>query len=185
MSLDERIGWLLLGCLIGFILGLIVPPSIWGCDSKSGTKRGFFNKVDHPISTVVMGILVILTAVASFQSQRATNALKEAQSDLETISNCNKDVLFNALSSLNERSTYNRASADANASMQRAQLDLLTVMVEKPPASMQREQEALNKYWHALNKTIDAQNELNISTSANPYPTEADLTRCLKGESSD
>lgn len=191
MGLDDRVWYLLLGCLIGFVLGYItralrdIKEELEEVEhvitERRKDERGFMR---YPIAADVAMILVLmLTVYAAFASQQASNDVKDAQDRIARITSCNRVYLTRALDALNERSTYSTEQAKNNVALQREQLKLLEVLLTQPPPTPEQGREALVNYYDAGVKSyISVNGKALAKFRANPYPTEAELEACLSGE---
>lgn len=99
MEFDERLGWLLLGCAIGFIMGYIVrslhdiKEELHKVDNHV-THRDERGIMRFPLAAnTALVIVVCITAYAAFKSQKASNDVKDTQDDLAHVALCNQQYL--------------------------------------------------------------------------------------------
>ena len=188
MSLDDRIGYLLLGLLIGFVLGYIVRGlrsikeevkdvhEILEHDRK-GDEYGFIT--NSFATNVGLFLVVLLTIFAAFSSQKASNDIKNNQDTISSFTYCNQQYLSKTIDALNERTEFSRQQASTNVELQKAQGEFLSVVLKKPPNSIEKREEALVEYFDALNKFVmfSAKNEAQVEV--NQYPTNTELSDCI------
>ena len=198
MSLEDRIQWLLLGCLIGLVLGYVARDIRDKISMKrsaeeerairmgerhkrneSGMMRGTY------LANIMLLLVVLLTAVAAFQSQKASNNVERANREITAIGDCTRVYLDRTITALNERTTYSRAQADANVELQRLQSRFLSVLLVQPPAPIEEFNGALQNYFDALNEFVRLAGKTSQKAAENPYPTEDELDRCIEQNQAD
>ena len=208
MGLDERVFYLVLGILIGFVLGyfthklqnieekveevdMIIKKDL-GEDgfirlpAWSSVKR-WFSKID--IKHVALLLVVLLSAAASFQSQIVSNKIErnsaedqKTQERIVRILTCNSSFLGKTILALNERTTYSTDQADANVKLQKEQLRLLTFALTVPPPSARDGQKAVDRYFKTLNNYVDLASKTASKQLKNAYPTSEEFTSCVNSE---
>lgn len=189
MGLDDRLWYLLLGCLIGFVLGYItralrdIKEELQEVEHvvRKKDERGFMR---YPlVADLALILVVVVTVYAAFASQKASNDVKDAQDRIAQVTKCNQVYLTRALEALNERSTYSSDQAKANVNLQQKQLAFLTILLDVPPPTPAEGRKALTDYYKAvqegLEKFIDLSGKTLAKYRANPYPTEDELQACL------
>jgi len=189
MSLDERLGWLLVGCVIGFVLGYIVRAlrdikeeldEVDGILKKSPRSRNDRGFMRFPIiSDIALLAVVLLTVWASFSSQHASNQVHEQQKVQTRITSCTNEYLAKTIKALNERTTYSQEQAAANVALQKAQSEFLGALLHVPPYSSEVKQKALQSYFETLNKFVEISGKSDDKVSQNPYPTATEFTDCV------
>lgn len=187
MTLDDRLGWFLLGVLIGSILGYITRSLRLQKeeldevrDALVKDEKGF---VRYPIvMDVALLLVVVFTVWASFASQRASNDLKDTQKDVARIAVCTSTVLSQALEALDERTTYAGEQATSNIELQKAQAQFLGVLLQEPPAQEKNRKNAANRYLNAVTDFVGTNTLAREKIQNYPYPTTDELSRCLNEE---
>ena len=208
MGLDERVFYLVLGILIGFVLGYFthklqnIEEKVEEVDmivkkdrgeggfirfpSWSSIKR-WFSKID--IKHVALFIVVLLSAAASFQSQIVSNKIErnsaedqKTQERIVRILTCNSSFLGKTIVALNERTTYSADQADANVKLQKEQLRLLTFALTVPPPSARDGRKAVDRYFKTLNNYVDLASKTASKQLKNAYPTSEEFTSCVNAK---
>lgn len=198
MSFDDRLFWLLLGCVIGFFAGYVTKSfrTMEAIDKKldeveeivikdveqhrQRNEQGFFQ---NPIgSKLALLIVIALTVFAAFSSQKATNDVTRAQGNITRISYCNQVYLSRVIAAVNERTTYTRTQVTANVALQKAQAEMLAILIKRPPVSDADQNSAIQGYFNALTKFVQANSNYENAADANPYPTDEDFTACIKAD---
>lgn len=208
MGLDERLFYLILGILIGFVLGYMtrklqnIEEKIDEVDmviQKDLNEEGFirfprwsdikhfFGKVD--IKHIALLLVVLFSAVASFQSQVVSNKIernstedRKTQDRIVRILTCNSSFLGKTIVALNERTTYSTDQADANVKLQKEQLRLLTFALTVPPPSAQDGKKAVDRYFKTLNNYVDLASKTANKQLKNAYPTSEEFTSCVNSK---
>jgi predicted PurR-regulated permease PerM len=184
MDLSERIGWLLLGMAVGFVLGYIVR--------SLREIRDELNKVDTIInkqkekdekgvssSTVITHIMLVvvlaLSVWASFETQQTSNQVQNS-------TGCNVQFLRKTIRALNERTTYVESHRSANIELQKAQAVYLNTVLQKPPPPRSVLVNSLETYFAALRKFVRVSQRTTRNAQEFPFPTSQRLTNCLDRE---
>ena len=196
MAFDDRLGFLLLGGAIGFILGYIVRSlreikeeldevdEIVKRRDHGGNDRGAVSlRLVEQTALVVVLILVVYAAfasqVASNNSEKAQNDLKSQQEFVARVSVCNKIYLSKALSALNERTTYSEAQVNSNVDLQTSFSKLLGILLHQPPFSEAKREHATADYFQDLTKFISIADKTKRKQLENPFPETSELDACL------
>lgn len=190
MDFEERLGWMLIGCGIGFILGYLVRTlqamkgEIDEVDGlvkrKLGDRKTDEGLVRYPlILDVALAIVVGLTVWAAFSSQRASNDAETVQKDQAVFVTCNSEYLSKTIRALNERTSYATDQAQANIELQRAQSQFLAIILAQPPVDDDAQRRALQRYFDGLTKYIDINSKVAQKAVSFPYPTNEELRQCL------
>lgn len=191
MPLGERIGWLVLGMAVGFVLGYIVAllrditEGVDEIDTIVKEKRprrvrgeGGFMRI--PVLADVLYILALVIVVwGAFSAQKATNEVEATQNRLEQVTSCNEDTLTRTVEALNERTQYTAAQATRNVELQRAQYQFLAILLEDPPPSDARISQSLRVYIDALGEFVVVNTKATETQQKFPYPTPEDYQSCL------
>lgn len=196
MSLDERIGWVLLGMAIGYVLRTLqeVRKEVHEVDEtlkRDKNEKGFMR---NPI----IADFVILTALglcvfAAISTQITNNRLeatvvqleanqkddRSTRGDLKKITVCSQDFLSKTIVALNERTEYTQERTDANVELQRAQYEFLQTMLVGEPSEPRATREALSLYISKLENfnALSSKNKEKVQEYA--YPTKEELNECL------
>lgn len=182
----DRMIFTAIGAVVGLLLGLLLSfireakEAKQECHELRNLVERWMENESHDkrehgtvsFNTVALAIVVLLTAFAAFQSQAAVNKVDNAQ-------DCTTSVVFGALISLNERTTFTVDQANANIKLQKAQADFLTVSADEESTEQER-RTAFQGYFDAL----IAYNELAAKTAAKvqsyPFPDPQDYKDCLE-----
>jgi hypothetical protein len=206
MGLDERLFYLIVGCIIGFIIGWF-SRSIHNIEEKV-TEVDDIIKKDHdeagfirlPSRSAVKGwfakltwkgvalfIVVVLTALSSFQSQKVSNDVRsnseqdrKTQERISRITTCNSQFLGRTILALNERTEFSTDQARANVALQKEQLRLLTIALTIPPPNAADGQAAVDRYLSKLNRYVELATKTAQKTATTKYPTLDDFTNCVE-----
>jgi len=191
MPLNDRIGWLIVGCVVGFVIGYLVR-SLREVKEELDEVKHTVDSHEHALDergsfklpefrNVVLLLVVGITVYAAFASQLASNNVRDQQQQVERVTACNQEYLDRTITAINERTTYSTAQAEANVELQRAQSAYLGLMLSDPPLSDDRLQAALQDYFQSVGKFIDLAGRTAEKAQTNPYPTTTELTDCLAG----
>ena len=188
MSLDERLGWLIVGCVIGFVLGYIVR-ALQGIKEELGivediltepkkkNERGFMR---YPvIADFALLIVVLMTVYAAFSSQHASNQVNAQQKLQARVIACVNTYVSRTITAANDRTTYAQGQILSNVDLQKAQRKYIKLLTHIPPFPQSEQDLALRNYATNLGRflSISIKNSANIS--ANPYPTPAQFDNCV------
>ena len=188
MSFDDRLGWLILGCLIGFVLGYIsrllqeVKATV---DEVESVVKDEQDKGDHGfvrnslIMDAALLAVIVLTVWASFSSQKASNDVQATQDKIARITYCNQRFIEQTISALNARTEYSQRQLSSNADLQKSQAAFLSVLLKKPPAAIPEREQAFQKYFEKLTNFVTTSARSNEQADANPYPTNDEFQDCL------
>lgn len=183
VEFDERLGWLLLGCAIGFVFGYIVRSlrdikeeldevddivkgRQYHQEDEEGSIKTFLSK------NIALLLVVILTAFAAFASQRASNNVRDN-------AECTQEYLSETIKALNQRTKYTRTQARANVTLQKEQARFLNVLLGKPPPTQRESQVAFENYVNSLQSFINLSDKAAEQARTNPYPTNTELIECI------
>jgi Sec-independent protein translocase protein TatA len=206
--MDARIGWLLLGAVVGFILGYItrslreIKQKVEEVDkhvtAKPPSDAGF---VRNPI--ILDGILILVLALvvwSSFKSQIVSNDVEKTQSQLKTAlsqlkttqsqlaqaqaaqkktTECTQEFLSKTIEALNERTTYTQAQASANVDLQKAFDKLITASLRKPPPDAKEARQIVETYAAALKHFIEISAKSASKAAGHPFPTNDEFNSCI------
>lgn len=188
MTFDERLGWLLLGCLIGFVLGYItrflkeIKEELDEVDEmmkrhdEHGYARPYF------LMDLLLFGVVLLTVWAAFASQRASNSIEDTQAKLARISYCNQEYLSKTIAALNERTNATQDQVDANVVLERAESMFLRAMILSDVDATAVRGKALHVYSQAVDSFILTSKNAADRIESYPYPTNTELFDCLNQE---
>lgn len=191
MGFDERLGWLLFGCAIGFVLGYIVRSlrdikeeldDVEKLVKQQKNEDGF---VRYPlVMDIALLCVVVLTVWAAFASQRASNDVQSTQNDLARTTVCTQQYLSKTIRALNERTTYSQQAVAANVELQRAQAEMLSVLLREPPVGDPDREKAVQSYFRALTDFVSLSGRSGQKADTYPYPTNEELAECLNPRNS-
>lgn len=189
MAFDDRLQYLVLGMLIGFVLGYVVRllmdvreelDEVKSQHAKDHGESGFMR---HPIaSDIAIMLVVVFTLYASFVSQRASNDVQDAQDRSDIAVACTVKIQGAALNALNERSIYTKAIADANIDLQQSQSDFFGLLLHQPAYPESEQRAAADTYYNDLQQFLTLAQKGAKKVVENPFPTVEDLRSCLNGE---
>lgn len=187
MGLDDRLWFLLVGAAIGFVLGYItralreIKEELHDVEEIVKRDRGERGSALYSfVSNLSLVIALALTVYAAIVSQQASNDVRDTQDRMTQVVRCNQAYLAEALSALNERSTYSTQQARANVKLQKAQAHLLKILLTEPPPSELRGRRVLRSYFEqGVLNYIDVNSKAIKKYEMNPYPTEEDLWSCM------
>lgn len=186
MDFGERLGYLMVGCLIGFILGYIVrslrdiKEELDEVADEMKHNRNEDGIVRNPIVLdIALLLVVVLTVWASFSSQKASNDIQDTQDQLLRVTTCTKTTLTKTVEALNQRTTYTQDQTEANVNLQRAQVEFLQTLFQEPPSTEKQRKDALRHYFDSLTKFVTVAGAARQKAAFYPYPTTDDLNNCL------
>lgn len=199
MGMSEKMLWIGLGILIGFVLGKIHDRLMTYYKEASNVsdekQDGFFIRTrtglrewrsNLTFNRVAVFVVVMLTAFASFQSQRVNNAQKAndkrddaRQAQIDQINRCTYSFLGKTIVALNERTTYSTKQADANLKLQKEQLRLLSFALSTPPPQPEDGEKAVQRYLKKLNTYVDLVTKTRNKQETNAYPTIEEFRDCV------
>src|SRR6476620_10057801 len=134
MGLPDRIGWMLLGCAIGFFAGYVVRflqdmkeelDEVDGIVKKQLGERAADKEARHRkdelgfvrndlFKDVMLLVVVVLTVVAAFVSATASSKVSDTQNEQVHDTDCTQEYLTKTVKALNERAEFTIAQANAN-----------------------------------------------------------------------
>lgn len=187
MTSFDRLGWLLLGCLIGFVVGYVVRSlreikeelNETGeiVKDKLGDEKGFVKLPEW--KNMALFLVVLITVWAAFSSQKATQDAQDAQDQMQIVVDCNKTYITKILDAVHERTTYTSEQAKSNVRLQTAQALLWTLLLEQPPRSEIDRREAAQKYLDSLTSFVVISGKSAQKVDNNPFPTPDELDKCF------
>ena len=202
MDLFERAIFFIIGAGVGFILGFIVArlreikeeldevdECVKHChldhdhiptgkrNARVRDDRGFMR---IPLLAEAMLLLVLgITVYAAFASQRASNQVEASQERIATVTQCNQVFLNETIEALNARTEFSTEQARSNVELQRSQSKFLAILLLVPPASEERQADALAEYFDNLTEFVALSTRTANTADNNPYPTVEELNSCL------
>lgn len=190
MGLDDRLSYLLLGMLVGFVLGYItkalreIKEEIGHVDETVKRQKNERSFMRFPLVADAMLLVVLgITVYAAFSSQKTNNELSDTQDYIARITFCNQEYLAGTIAALNERTTYSTEQARANVKLQIEQGELLAFLLTEPPPLESEGREALRDYFQSGVQNFILVNERALEKfRQNPYPTEDELQACLENK---
>lgn len=192
MGLDERLFWLCLGMVIGLVVGEIIR-SLRELRTKVDDLKEELDDVDETVhrkfsedepgfidvGKALLFSVVILTVLAAFFSQKASNRSNDALAEQKKITSCTQELLADALNALNQRSTYTVGQTQANVDLQKDTKKFLALLLHVPPYGPDRQYASAQEYFESVTSFIDLANKSIESLETNDYPEAEDLTRCV------
>lgn len=210
MAFDDRLLFLLLGVVIGFVFGYltrlmqgmkeikeeldevdeIVKENLGSHhdDDYKGAhmkpfrqnEKGFMKLSSRQVANVAVLLLVGLAFYASVVSQKASNDATDSQERMEQIVSCNRTTMTAVLESLNERSTYTVEMARANIDLQTSQSKFFAVLLHEPPYSEARRARAVQEYYADLQTFLTLAEKNQGQLAQNQFPTIEEFEDCLQ-----
>lgn len=195
MRLDSRIGWLLLGAIIGFVIGYVVRSlrdireKVTEVDEivkKSDKKDGGFFSIEG-IKNLALFLVVVLTVYSSIKSQQSSDKVADAQDSVSKTQSsqaksqsCTQMILIKTVAALNARTEFSQDQAAANRDLQKSQASFIGLFVSQTPVNSTDAAKALNTYFTAITTFITVSGKTSNSIANNPYPTPTEFSDCLK-----
>lgn len=200
MDLIERIIYFSIGGILGFVLGYIVKgvrvlnekvydvkEELQDVNKNLLKNRGEEGIMSHRWSAnLALFVVVLVTLYAALMSQEASNKSNETSDRIATLQveqkqnlDCTTQILFDAISALNERTTYAGAQLDANLDLVESQLNFLKNLAAEPPLGEEAARENYLNYVKKVTKFIRLSARTQEKQDQNPYPTVSDLASCL------
>lgn len=200
MDFDDRLGMFLLGCLIGSVVGYIVrllqetrekidrvDKTVKDAHRAPRDEKGFMRY--RFVADILMLTALTITVMAAFSTNQVNNNLKDTQKDLavaqdriDHISSCTAIFLGDALEALNARTEYSGQQAQANIDLQKAQAQMLRILLHVPPHPSARQGEATQEYFDTLLRFLNISQTQRNRADANEYPTLEDFETCLSNK---
>ena len=196
MPLDERIGWFLLGVVIGYVVRTIrdIKKEVREVEeivSREKNQRGFMRNAF--VADFAVLLVIAMCVYASFSTQITNNRLEAAIEDIQQaekdaeenrdrisrVAVCSQEYLARTIEALNQRTTYTQDQADANVALNRAQRDFLVILSRVPPPTDADAKIALSNYVARLREYTAAYDKNKDKTETYAYPASEDLDRCL------
>jgi hypothetical protein len=199
MGFDDRLLYILLGAFIGFVAGY-VTGALRESNKKLTEIKEELDEVDEIVNNekpprhqsnergilstriglnVVVATLVLLTGISAIRAQVAVNNVNETQDRQEALTSCTADIVEQTIETLKIRSDFTLSQVDANVDLQRAQSEMISVLLHEPPYSEQRQIEAFKQYFDALNHFVAAASNAQNTATENPYPTVSQFGNCI------
>jgi len=193
---------LLLGAAIGFVLGYftrLVQDLKFEVhevkeeldEVKDEIEQGVLPRLERDekgfmrypwIANIAVLLTVGLTAYAALVSQKASNDSHASQDRIENIVVCLQHAQSSTLKALNERSTFTKATVDANIELQQSQEKFFSILLHKPPFNEARRSQAARDYFGDLQTFLTLAKKGNAKVKANPLPTDEAFGDCLRRE---
>jgi len=193
VAFDDRLQYLIIGMIIGFVLGYLVRltrdikeeldevdeivKKEFG-NSPHDRDQGGFMRVPWAANIAVL-LVVVLTSYASFVSQKASNTVKATQESQSLTIYCTEKVLDEAITVLNERTVYSGAQSGANIDLQKSFAKFFNLILHQPPYSEKRRLQAALDYQESLNTFLVLTKKQRDKAENNPFPAVKELDRCL------
>lgn len=192
VNLDDRLGYFLLGCFIGAVVGYMlrylqkIDRNVGKVQDAVTKKRHEEGLIRYPWALdIALLAVVIVTVWAAFSSAAASDKVKNNQENIEKITYCNQAFLSKTIVALNERTTYSRAQSDANVELQTGFLAFLRVLQFQPPKPESERVAAFNGYVKKLDNYVELNKKTKDKAAENPFPTATEFSDCLDKSLSD
>src|SRR6188472_241907 len=123
MGFPDRLGWMILGCAIGFFAGYVVRylqdlkeelDEVDGIvkkelgqrasDKEGNTQDGFVR--NDLFKDVMLLVVVVITVWAAFASAHASGQVQKNQSQQQHDTTCTQEYLTKTVKALNERTEF-------------------------------------------------------------------------------
>lgn len=197
MGFPDRLGWMILGCAIGFFAGYVVrylqdlKEELDEVDSivKHELGKRASDKVPDQrkedgflrndlFKDVMLLVVVIVTVWAAFASAHTSNEVKSSQQEQAATNDCTKEYLTKTVKALNERTEFTVQAAAANVALQKAQADFFALLLRKPPESVAVRTDAAQTYLKTLQDFVAVSEKARVKAGQFPYPTDERLQAC-------
>lgn len=206
MAFDDRFIAFLLGISAGFLLGYLTAwvrtitakldkikeeldevdeimkeyhPD-WRVRLRRRDERGILNS--RLGMNLVVALLVALTAISAIRAQAAVNDVKDTQAQQEALTACTASMLTETIQTLDVRSNATREQVKANVDLQRAQSEMVSVLLHQPPYTEARRVAAFKAYFDSLNQFVSAADNVEDKAISLPYPTVEQFNACIEKE---
>jgi len=193
MGFSDRLGWMLLGCVIGLFAGYcirylqemkeeldevdgIVKNNLGKRPEDRTSEDGFV--VPELVKSIALAIVVLLTAWAAFASASASSKVQDTQDAQKHDTECTQEYLVKTVKALNERTEYSVAATKANVDLQKAQADFFALLLRKPPESVAVRTDAAQTYLRTLTEFVKVSGQSATKAELFPYPTDRELATC-------
>lgn len=130
--------------------------------------------------TIATAVCVALTAGAAILAQSSANESDKAVARVQGVTLCNQRIMARTLIALNERSTFTKATADANVNLQQSQADFFGILLHRPPYSENRRTQSSYDYYHDLQEFLGLAKKGAKKVAHNPFPTIRDYNHCIR-----
>lgn len=206
MEFSDRVGWVLLGMALGYIIRLLqdMKKEVHEVDviltarekrklnkQRSRDEGGSFRipATRH----IAVGLAVLLCLYATVSTGITNNKLEDAISDIRAsqeadvqiqlklarVTVCTQEYLGKTITALNERTEFTQAQSDANVNLQKAQREFLETYLIRPPASPEVLDAALELYVSRLQAFVEVAQKNRMKVTDNSYPKPEELAVCL------
>lgn len=184
--------WLAVGLFLGYIAGRLHNDQRmikeYVMERKTKPVKDERGISTHRISAdIAAAVIVVITAIAAFQSNQASNdgnaAIEQIQTQNEVRARenrCISSVWFATVQALNERTTYSGAQAQANRDLQEAQAELLAFFLNRSDSTEEEARAKIQDYFGALRAFLDLANKTLGQQTKFDYPTEDEFVACLR-----
>ena len=193
--MDTRLGALLVGCVIGFILGYIVR-SLREIKAKvEKVDEHIMNTKPHGddgfttpgwLQNIALLVVVAITAWSAFASQHNSNTISSQSDSIQSQQDasdklvaCNQQYLAATIAALNARTTFSQEQSAANVSLQKSLSNLVTLSLRTPPLGPEAARRVVVGFSDALKHFLDLSAKSADKVSENPYPTATGLLDCI------
>lgn len=188
MDLVERLGWMLFGGVIGLFAGYLLrylQEMKEELDEVDGiVKRKLSDRNDDGfmgnrlIADVMMVVVLIIVVLAALLSQHSSNTVKETQQEQVKTNACTKEYLTKTVRALNERTEFTIAQAQSNVALQKAQADFFSLLLRRPPETVNVREKAAQDYLETLQGFVSISEKTRLKAEQFPYPTDHELKIC-------
>lgn len=190
MTMDERIAWLAVGCVLGYIVRTLqeIKREVHEVD-EIVTKRKPDEEGSISFTLVLNVMILVLFATTIWSALRVEQsvdksdsaiAANSAQNDrIEEISSCNLEYTAKTIAALNSRTTYTKAQLDANVDVMVTQLEFFQLVLKLPPLPEAVQRKAAEEYVLQMDEFVVLSNKQGRTLELNDYPTNEELADCL------
>lgn len=196
MGLNDRLGYLLLGMAIGFVLGRLtrldrnvreIKKELDEVDQILKNDRSQNDRGAISMGNVVLALILMLSLYASVASQVASNKTNDTADSAAVTAHtlarlvvCNQETLGKTLEALNERTAFATDTARKNIALQESQHHFMSILLHQPPPSAHKSLVAAERF------NADSQSYIVISKKSlqkiltNPIPSVEQFTSCIQ-----
>lgn len=190
MTLNDRLEWLLLGIVIGYVVSRLgemvkylreIKEKVDDVDKRVHSKQNEAGFMRRPlVADLCMIIALALTVWAAVISGRSAAKVQDNQDDTLRTTYCTQQFLSKTIAGLNQRTKYTQDRADANVELQKAQARFIGILLIQPPKTEEEQKRSLVNYFATLNNFIHASEQAATDVKTNPFPTNRGLAKCLR-----
>ena len=185
MGVDDRIGFFILGCFLGFVMGYVVR--------HLREIRNRLDEVDIVVkpknedgfletrfgTNIVMVMVLLMTAGAAFFSQRASDRVEDTQSQVSQTLACHQDVFESFIEFVGKRTELQVAQGKNASETSRKQLGYWNEAF-KEPVNYDVAVRKLKDYLASLEQDVQLSSELANYTVNSEFYKDPGIDKCVE-----